>query len=233
MSDPTIEDATLAAPLSPTLGTFLRALFADGSVTVLPVQAPVDEGDAALVIAEFEAAWRLEIPGEPPEFSPEVALWAAHVVHRLCQLLVQRDVGAEEAAKLLALLCPLPMTSSAAYSADLVFRFLPEIDASCRRMFPGDPLLEEVRRIGADWPLSSVGIAGVSSSNLEIVSSHPTLLRLYVDRVLAAGDTSRLNDPLVVSQVWQALGAFPDLAPAIKRHLDSADSSPAMKSSNA
>ena len=41
----------------------------------------------------------------------------------------------------------------------------------------------------------------------------PCLLGLYVDRVIARGDASRLSNPQVREAVQQAVGLFPELAP--------------------
>jgi hypothetical protein len=60
-----------------------------------------------------------------------------------------------------------------------------------------------------------VGIEGVGAVESASFLSHPSLRQLYVDRILARADTSRLADKAVREAVQMALGAFPELAPGI------------------
>jgi hypothetical protein len=85
-----------------------------------------DRASAANILAEFEQIWRLGIPGEAPVFQPEVATWAAQQMYRACQYVLFRN---EDDFDFQALEChtELQKTPSAHYSADLTFRFLPDV----------------------------------------------------------------------------------------------------------
>ncbi len=62
---------------------------------------------------------------------------------------------------------------------------------------PGDPLLDALKRLGREWPLSSVGMTGLEvSAELEF-QAVPFLLALYVDRILSLDDPSRLVGTVV------------------------------------
>jgi hypothetical protein len=69
-----------------------------------------------------------------------------------------------------------------------------------------DPLLNYLRQWAAAWPLSSVGMPDIAPSSIEPIVSHPCLMRIYRDRVLARNDRSRRGDPRVEEDVRQALG---------------------------
>ena len=69
-----------------------------------------------------------------------------------------------------------------------------------------DPLLGYLRQWAADWPLSSVGLPDVTPSSIEPIVSHPCLLGIYRDRIIARNDRSRLGDPRVEEAVQQAVG---------------------------
>ena len=73
--------------------------------------------------------------------------------------------------------------------------------------------------IAAAWPLSSVGINGLDNLRLESFADDSALLRLYADRIMAAGDASRLGDPRVDDLLRADLGLHHELAPAIAAKL--------------
>ena len=97
------------------------------------------------------------------------------------------------------------------YSVDLVFHYLPDLMRFARSAAAADPLVEHLRRWARKWPLSSVGIEGVDDVSIDGFADSPGLMRLYADRVIAAGDTSRLSDPRVRQAVGGALGMYEDL----------------------
>jgi hypothetical protein len=79
----------------------------------------------------------------------------------------------------------------------------------------GDPLVQELKKLAAAWPLSSVGVSDLTDLNLDTFIGHPALGRLYADRVVAAAETSRLGDPRVDDLLRADLGIHRDLAPEI------------------
>jgi hypothetical protein len=67
--------------------------------------------------------------------------------------------------------------------------------------------------------LSSVGVPNETVCDSEDIWDHDGLSRLYVDRVIARGDTARLADPRVRARVKAALGHFHALAPGLAEAL--------------
>jgi hypothetical protein len=134
------------------------------------------------------------------------------MLYRACQFAVDRDVAAEVVIRVLGEPCPEPMCPSAVYSVDLVFRFLPDVRRHLNAMPEDDPVVTAVMRWAAEWPLSSVGMSGVPPANLTIISRHDGLRRKYADRIIAAGDIERANDPAIRAAIEEAIGAHPGLA---------------------
>src|SRR5262245_6245979 len=175
--------------------SFLSDLLETGRVRV-PVPAELREEELRAgdeLLRTFEAEYRLEMPGTPPAFDSAAARWAALRFFRACQFAVFRDVPAEAVAEALSGAGPKP-SPSAHYSGELVRRLLPDLVRFARSAAEKDPLVEHLLRLGRDWPLSSVGLAEVGPVGPGAVADHPSLLALYVDRVIATRDTSRLAD---------------------------------------
>lgn len=172
------------------------------------------------VVREWDAAQRRELAFSAPELSLAAAEWAAVRLYRGCQALICRDVAPQDLQRFLAEPCPEPPGAVAAYSVDLVFRFLPDLVKLARRVERGDPLVVELLKLAHDWPLSSVGIAEIGDVDAAPLLAHPSLRQLYVDRIFTADDTARLNDPAVRQAARASLGIFPELAPAIAAALE-------------
>lgn len=155
----------------------------------------------------------MHFPGEPPTYLPEVGLWGAMLFYRGCQLAVYREWGAENVQAAFGSTCPAEISAAAHYSVDLAWQFLLDLHRLTRQASPNDPLVEAIRQFAAQWPLSSVGIAGIAPLSLAGIVEHPGLLRLYADRIIGREDASRLADPAVREAVQAALGAHACLAP--------------------
>ncbi len=168
---------------------------------------PVAASDrcAALdALVAFEADYALDLPLTPPRFAPDVALAAFELRHHGCRACVFRDLPADDPV----FTHPLPSAPLAErhYAVDLAMRFLSDLFALARGRAPADPVLERFRNWARDWPLSSVGIAGVEVDCPPAIAEHPCLARLYVDRIIATGDRGRLRDPRARDLVRRALG---------------------------
>lgn len=205
------------------LAAFLTSLFEHGRVVVEP---PADVGPearqaAAEVLADVARLTTPDFPGVPPEFDEQAALWAAELFYRACQLAVYRDYGEQNIAAGLSVACPRPPLPSTHYSVDLTWQFLPDLDRLSRQASPEDPLVRAIGRWGVDWPLSSVGIAGIAPSSLAGIVEHPGLLRLYADRIITRKDAGRLAVEEVRRAVAAALGIHSVLAPEIAAALSS------------
>jgi hypothetical protein len=187
---------------------------------------------AAGLLAEREALIRDEFPGDAPEYQPAAALWAATLFHRACQLAVYRDLDA--ATIEMSLTAPGPDAAEAAnhYAVDIVFGFLPDLTRLAQSAAADDPLVGKLRHWAADWPYSSVGLAANMPGerpvkfNIAPLVAHQGMLRAYADRVIGRADLSRLDHPAVRECVSAALGAFPELSPALARALSPASTNP-------
>lgn len=205
------------------LARFLTDLFADGNVRVAtdPRTADDDRRAAAVVLVAEERRLRADAPGTAPEFRPDVALAAAEWFARACWGTAFRHADADMVRGLLAWTAPPAPVAARHWSADVVLRFLPDLWRMARGLAPDDPLVAEILRTAAEWPVSSVGIAGlppetVAARVAEIdFAANPCLGRICADRIVATGDASRLAVPELRELVGAALGAYPDLAPAL------------------
>lgn len=208
-------DPLIGVRMQVTLSEFLNRLFSDGRVRV---SRPAKISDAELrtadeTLSEFEQEYRRELPDAPPPICLPAARWAAAMFYRACQFVAFRDSGEEIMAQTMALACPCGDPPSVHYSVDLTFRYLPSLVKMARSAAPSDPLLTYLARWTVEWPLSSVGMAVAGAIEIGPWTSDRCLMGLYVDRVIARGDASRLTDPQVREAVRQALGPFSELAP--------------------
>ena len=163
---------------------------------------------------------------------------------RACRFLVYRDVDADAMEREFSAAIPgvsgTPGVSSSPgsastpdganpavhYSVDLTFRFLPDLVKLARIASEQDPLVERLMAWARHWPLSSVGIgANVGPVEIGPIVNHPCLLALYVDRVIARRDLTRLDDARVRDGVRQALGLYSELAPVVAAAVESYESS--------
>jgi hypothetical protein len=209
------------------LTAFITSLLAEGLGAVPePGEISAEErAETTEVLEEFERQWRLNVPGEPPPFYAEAAVWAAVRFYQASQYSVFRDEGPEFAFEPLNLASELGKLPSAHYSVDLIFRFLPDLVRHVRAAASADPLVDELLSWGRQWPLSSVGIAGVeveaASVDLAAVLSSPGLLQMYVDRIIDRRDNSRIGHHAVRQALAAAIGLHPELAPDLVATLKS------------
>ncbi|MGI8981288.1 MAG: hypothetical protein ACR2FY_18840 [Pirellulaceae bacterium] len=205
------------------LSAYLRALFDHGRVQVA---APtdcitrMDESKAEEALREQDTASRLEGPGKLPELDLAVAMWAARTCYGACQLIVYRQLDERAIAELLSAAVPPPHSPSGHWSADLTLRFLPDLLRHASVASEQDPLVTHLRSLAYAWPLSSVGIEGIVPQHVEELAASPSLLHLYVDRILAHKDFSRLEHPAVREATRQALGMHTELWPDLTRFLE-------------
>jgi hypothetical protein len=202
---------------------FWNTIHESGDLLVAPPGGPsaatgAVDADAPLraAVERVEADWRMELAFDPPTLIPAVALWAVELIYQACQCMVYREIDPDSMAAALAVPCPLPPQGAQAadvcYSADLGLRVLPDVLALARAVSPDDPLVLALREIARRWPLSSVGVQPPLESPppLDVLAfiNHPSLRRLYADRIIARGDASRLpDDDRVRAEVRAALGA--------------------------
>jgi hypothetical protein len=207
---------------------FLQSLMAGGEARVLAPGEPPDDVEWNSALEVVEASWRLHVPSPVPEFHLPTARWAARILYRAFQFLLWRDAGAELVKKALTVAAPdCPDQASRLYSADLCLRYLPSLLKLAARLSPDDVLVHELHRIAREWPLSSAGIPGLEPPpDLSAVMAHSGLRCLFTERLIAAGDRTLLTDPAAADAVREALGAHPELAPALASSLISASAAP-------
>lgn len=206
---------------------FLAALMDSGRVEVAASgetrELATDLADE--VLRECDRVARQQLAFTPPPLHMAAARWAAELLYRACQALVFRQLDAATVKQSLAAACPAALDASIVYSADLTLRYLPDLAALVRGIAEHDVLVEELRRIAAAWPLSSVGMPSLNAEQLDaaaldIFVADDCLRQLYVDRVIARRDAARLAHPAVAEGVRQALGMYTDLCPELARSLE-------------
>jgi len=203
--------------------SFLSSLLETGRVRVTGLreltQDELRAGDR--VLSAFEAQYRLDFPDEPPPLDARAARWAAVLFFRACQFAVYRDVPAQVIDEELSARCPVHPSPAVHYSVDLVFRLLPDLARFARSAAEADPLVAHLKRLGREWPLSSVGMSEVGAVDVSGFID-PSLLALYADRIIATRDVSRLSDLRVRDALKRALGLHAELSPqlsdALKQH---------------
>src|ERR1700756_2256764 len=170
------------SPMS--LSHFLAALAESGQVTISIDLTESVDAESESTLREMDRVARLNLAGQAPEFIPQAAVWAAQLLHRGCQLLVCRDLDTLVIDQALRAPCPTPRSPATDYSADLALQYLPGLVTMTRQVASGDPLLKALLVLARDWPLSSVGVAGLENLNVESFIADPALRQLYVDRIL-------------------------------------------------
>lgn len=204
------------------LPVFLRELWNVGRVRI-GVPQPVEpdaRSEAAELLADFEQAYRLAMPGEPPAFDSEAAIWAAVSFYSAAALVINRDFGEGEFPTLFGQNIPDKASAGTHYSVDLTMRFLPDLIKLAKSAAIDDPLVKRLMEWAVAWPLSSVGIDLVGQVDTTPIRTSPTLMRLYVDRVIATSDYSRLDDDWVVEMAKESFGNYPQLCPSIATHIE-------------
>lgn len=199
----------------------LRMLLDEGRIQFHGVELPSDEErqEAEIVLREFEQQYRLECPGDPPKLSLPAAMWAAEMYFRAALILAYREIDEAGIAELLSLPFPADRDASGHYSVDLVFRLLPELHVRAKAASKSDPLLKPIEKWANEWPLSSLGMEGVVPEQIDEILQNPSLLTLYVDRIITKKDASRLKPPEVQEAVKAAYGIHHHLAPELHKIL--------------
>lgn len=205
------------------LSIFLQSLFDHGRVRVAAPTEKVNTQDLQATeeaLREQDAASRLEGPAGLPELDITVALWGVKTFHGACQLVVFRQLDEQAIAELLP---PVPKPGnpqSRHWSADLTLRFLPDLLRQASAISEEDPLVRQLRSLAYQWPLSSVGIEGVTPEHVDELAASPALLQLYVDRILARKDFPRLQHPLVREAARKSVGIHAELWPDLAKYSD-------------
>lgn len=188
---------------------FLESLDEGGRVPVADATPVVDE-ECRTWLKERHERLSLELAGPPLAFDAEAAAWGAGRLYEACRYLTYRQEGGEVVRKAFAGPAPKP-TAAAIFGVDLVLRHLPELWTLASGLADDDPLVDEMKKLAARWPLSSVGVKDVEAVDPEPILAHRGLQQLYIDRILQKRDRSRLSDPRVRSAALVAIGEHAEL----------------------
>jgi hypothetical protein len=165
------------------LEDLLRPLLKDGRVVFRGPPAPDWSGAEALDLlgSAFEDA-RLDVAGAPIDLDGAVALEGGRVVVHACYALLSREESAEELGRRLAM-SRGPTTPSHHLSADLLFRYLPQVYLRARAMNPSDGLAVLLAELLREWPLSGV-LANLDEGPRcpPDMGGHEGLMLLYAER---------------------------------------------------
>ena len=188
------------------------------STHVAPTAAEI--ASATHYILDYERDYRQSLAGDPPAPALAAVEWGARSLYRATQFLVYRELGPELLTQELSLPCPEVASPAVCYGVDLTFRFLPDLMRLARATSPEDLLVKRLSAWAGAWPLSSVSIPAVTVQSIDGFINDRSLRMLYVDRIIAAKDFNRLQDPRVREAVQGALGAFPECAAEIAAALE-------------
>lgn len=190
------------------LAAFLEALFINGSVQVTGDIAsfePDDLESSRLVLHRFYERDVLDMPGIPPAFEPEAALWSAAFLYHSIQLVLLRHLGEDAIHEYLK---PYDGTASPAaiYSADLCLLQLPNLLSLAKALAPDDPLVLHLKETLKLWPFSAAEIDLLQEAGIAPVLKDPCLQRVYIDRIIDSGNIKKASREPIQTLVRETLG---------------------------
>ncbi|MCA9031173.1 MAG: hypothetical protein KDA69_12830 [Planctomycetaceae bacterium] len=207
------------------LNNFLERLFVDGRLVLESESVPSPRGiqQAVSRLCELELDYRQQLATSPPNISESAAEWALQTFYEVSLKLAYPHLANQimDTAKVAA---PDPANPEAVYSVDLLFRFLPDLFRLAKAA-NANAVLEQLSVFANEWPLSSVGLEDVSPVALDGILSQPALRMLYVDRIIARQDASRIRDERVLELVQAAVGIHAEFAPFLSLTNTDQDSS--------
>ena len=201
------------------LAEFCDELLTKGEALVLAQMWKVDEAqqnDAIFRMEDLESIYRLELPGNPPCLSRPGLIWAARTVAWAATMLVDREEGETTIPSEIEEGRVANCEPSTIYSVDFLMRFLPSLVNNARRVDSDDPLLDTLLRLAEEWPLSSVGLEHrdglrLCDQALKTIENDPSLSALYVDRIIATKDRTRIDLPWVQRRIRETAGSYSHL----------------------
>lgn len=204
------------------LARFAERLFESGEVIVQRELTPPDTADLDTfdgILLRFYREDRQRLPLRVPPLDPEAGRWAGQLLYRACQLLERRDIASDQVRDELLTPFPSEITASVVYSTDLLLRYLRDLDSLAKGLAPGDELVVCLRRLGADWPFSSVGMRELPPlTDLTPIARDDALRLAYCDRIIDCRDTDRLQPQWVRETIREALGNHHHLWPDFDHH---------------
>jgi hypothetical protein len=164
---------------------FCSELLTDGRVVFHdppPAAVPASPGAVEELARAFAAVSR-GVAGPPIAFDPHVAVQAAGLVRHACWAAVCHAEPADVIRGRLAMSQP-PANASHHLSADLTFRYLPQVLRRVRAYASADPLVEILSDVLRHWPLSGVlaDLREPPAGPLDF-GGHEGLMLLYAERL--------------------------------------------------
>lgn len=211
------------------LFTFLNQLWHSGRVEVSAQQDALglDEAKIRRYLRGLNQLQSPDLPFAPPLLNEDAALWSAVKLYRAAQFLVYLEAKDDLIQTELAQPCPVSVDpATLAYSVDLNFRFLGDLLFLAQKNKGRTALVTALQTLAAQWPLSSVGVPGIATPDTIPFLSNPCLKQLYIDRIIAQRDLSRLTNNEVRDAVKAALGVYPELHPDLAKALEDTETDP-------
>ncbi|MCR5890956.1 hypothetical protein LRS06_24850 [Hymenobacter sp. J193] len=201
------------------LTAFLHDLLTTGGVTLAGQLGPFEPDDlhaADIALRAYHAEDVLELPHAALAFDAPSGLWAALFLYHSVQLAVRRELDEAVIGQCLTDFAG-EITPEAIYSADLTFRYLPDLLRLAKGLAPGDALVSRLLTVARQWPFSFVGTAPDATEAEAAVLAHPVLRQAYIDRIIQLKDRARASQPHLVPLVQAVLGGhaatlWPDFA---------------------
>ncbi len=163
---------------------FLSRLLREGRVVFRrgPHRSPDASVEAVRLLAMAYEEDRRNVAGPAIAFDAAVACEAGELVWHACWALVSRGDRVEDLEPRLTMRRP-PSKASDHASADLLFRYLPQILHRARAIDPSDPLVAMLGGVLRQWPLSGV-LADLEDgpATPPELAGHPGLMLLYSER---------------------------------------------------
>lgn len=159
------------------------------------------------VLREWYADAVMEFPGVAPSYHQEAAHWGAILLFRASCYLSFREIEEEEIRRGLLGEMPDGGTVEAHVSADLCLRHWPDVMRMARALSESDLLVQVMRIVAAEIPLSSLGPLSAEQKDCPVFT-HPGALQLLTERALARNDHERVKDERIARLVREKLGAY-------------------------
>jgi hypothetical protein len=167
------------------------------------------------VLRRTYAAYRLDVAGPPVDFHADTALAAARFTQHACWFLVSDAQPPADLDQALKMPGP-PRRPEHHLSADLLFRYLPQVHRRAVSLNPADRLPALLATVLRQWPLSGI-LSAVEEGPLTAPAfGHPGLQLFYAERLAANEKPAWFPDPAGLAYVewlWQELGKDPSLLP--------------------
>jgi hypothetical protein len=192
------------------LTTFLHDLLTTGAVTLAGQPSPFEPADlhaAEAKLLAYHAEDALELPQVAPDFDAAAARWAAQFLYHTVQLALLRELDEAVIGQCLTDFTG-EITPEAVYSADLTFRYLPDLLRLAKGLAPGDALVARLLAVAQKWPFSFVGTNLDALEAEATILAHPALRQAYLDRIIQLKDRARASQPHLAPLVQAALGGY-------------------------